>query len=205
MYGNYLCYCIFACISSIFTYVSPVYMYMEIIISKGGGGIYNVRGELTTIILRKQVYTKVIDGLIKYGLALIYQFVFAHLQTIRLILNIPVISIMYRMVPVICILFSLKVILFIISRMYDLFIINIDAMNCMVGMKGTCLCNCLCFYLCHLVCSMSQRSIDISMYTYIFIRHVTWRSLYLTKGNSEGGGDYYYIHQWVYLTYRDFG
>ena len=162
---------------------------------------------MTTIhVLRKKVYTELIDDLIKYGLALIYQFVFTHSthsQTIRLILYILIISIMNMMVTYI--LLKLKVILFIIVRVYELFIVNIDVMNCMLGLNGAGLCNCLYLYLCQLVCSMSQGSIDISMYTYIFIRHVTWRSLYLMKGNSEGGGDYYYIHQWVYLTYRDFG
>ena len=36
-------------------------------------------------------------------------------------------------------------------------------------------------------------------------RHVAWQSLYFNKGKLKGGGDYYYKHPWVFLTYRDLG
>jgi len=200
-YTNYiLCHIICILNYSMGTTV-PIYMYIEILITNCGGGIcmYNMRG-VVIIILYLHRDLKTICDSNEHNLILINYFKAIHkeynIQVNLLIIDILDISMSNIIMEYILIGILLKVKVFAIISLFGI-ILHV-VMHCILRLNVIVLCSRL--------CSVRELIIDISMFTYEqFLRHVTGWLLYSNKGNAQGGGDYYYVHQWVYLTYRDFG
>ena len=204
MFYEYFILCHITCILNysmgLYTTV-PIYMYIEILITNCGGGIYmyDMRGVVIRILYLHRDSKTVCDSsehnliVINYFMAIRKEY---NIQTNLLIINILNISISNIIMKYILNGILLKVRVFTIISLLG--IILQVVMHCILRLNV--------IVLCSRICSVRELIIDISMYTYEqFLRHVTGWLLYSTKGNSQGGGDYYYVHQWVYLTYRDFG